>query len=172
VAVQHDRPSAKKRDTFQEEYFNHLVTCWERHCKDQRALIVEDSPWAYLCRHAVHVAANVRERCQAILAPLKLPEFTIVMTTSGIEVGRRHPGFMGKEMEYSPIALRQMQQLQLHPSPTFHVDASPSPEALTRRVHALLSKRAFHVQAGNFEGMNFLEKLGPQLSVAQGNALA
>jgi hypothetical protein len=59
----------------------------------------------------------------------------------------------------------------LHPNPNFHVDATPNPEALAKRVHALLSKRAFHVQAGNFEGMNFLEKLGPSLTEAQGNAL-
>lgn len=59
----------------------------------------------------------------------------------------------------------------MHPSPTFHVDATPPPEALKKRVHALLSKRAFHVQAGNFEGMNFKEHLGPSLSEAEGNAI-
>lgn len=64
-----------------------------------------------------------------------------------------------------------MQQLQLHPNTHFHVDATPPPEALAKRVHALLSKRAFHVQAGNFEGMNFLDKPSPDLTEAEGNAL-
>jgi ubiquitin len=65
-----------------------------------------------------------------------------------------------------------MQQLQFHPSPVFHVDATPPPVALVRRVHALLSKRAFHVQAGNFEGMSYLDKLGATLTKEEGEHFA
>jgi len=68
--------------------------------------------------------------------------------------------------------LRQMQQLQLHPSATFHVDATPAPEQLCRRVHSLLSKRAFHVDTGNFEGMNFAGGQSPLLAATEGNAFA
>ncbi len=65
-----------------------------------------------------------------------------------------------------------MQQLQLHPSATFHVDATAVPHQLCKRVHSLLSKRAFHVDAGNFEGMNFSDGKAPQSTVEQGTSLA
>jgi hypothetical protein len=39
-------------------------------------------------------------------------------------------------------------------------------------VHSLLSKRAFHVDVGNFEGMNFSDGEAPQLTIANGTALA
>lgn len=58
-----------------------------------------------------------------------------------------------------------MQQLQLHPASTFHVDATGAPHTLCKRLHSLLSKRAFHVDAGNFEGMNFLDNVTPTMSV-------
>jgi hypothetical protein len=65
-----------------------------------------------------------------------------------------------------------MQQLQLHPSATFHVDATAAPHQLCKRVHSLLSKRAFHVDVGNFEGMNFSDGKAPQLTKEKGAALA
>jgi hypothetical protein len=65
-----------------------------------------------------------------------------------------------------------MQQLQLHPSATYHVDATAVPHQLYKRVHGLLSKRAFHVDAGNFEGMNFADTTAPSLTVEKGAALA
>ena len=61
-----------------------------------------------------------------------------------------------------------MQQLQLHPSATFHVDATGSPAQLSKRVHALLSKRAFHVDTGHFEGMNFHNTAIPQMTASEG----
>jgi hypothetical protein len=39
-------------------------------------------------------------------------------------------------------------------------------------VHNLLSKRAFHVDAGNFEGMNFSDGMAPQLTAATGASMA
>ncbi len=65
-----------------------------------------------------------------------------------------------------------MQQLQLHPAPVFHVDATPTLLAVTKRVHALLSRRAFHVQAGNFEGMNYLENFGKGLKEKEAEQFA
>ena len=52
------------------------------------------------------------------------------------------------------------------------MDATASPHHLCKRVHTLLSKRAFHVDAGNFEGMNFSDGLAPKMSAEEGNALA
>jgi hypothetical protein len=52
------------------------------------------------------------------------------------------------------------------------VDATAAPHHLCKRVHSLLSKRAFHVDAGNFEGMNFSDGLAPQMSAVEGNAFA
>ena len=65
-----------------------------------------------------------------------------------------------------------MQQLQLHPSATFHVDATVAPHQLCKHVPNLLSKRAFYVDAGNFEGMNFSDGMAPSLTVKEGAALA
>lgn len=63
VKTQERRPQAKKRTEFQFEYFLQLVELWKEATADTRALIIEDSPWAYLCRHAVHVAAEDRAKC-------------------------------------------------------------------------------------------------------------
>ncbi len=52
------------------------------------------------------------------------------------------------------------------------MDATAAPHHLCKRVHSLLSKRAFHVDAGNFEGMNFSDGLAPQMSAVEGNAFA
>ena len=172
MRVQEGRPGPGKREEFQEGFFEQLVVRWEALQHQPQALLIEDSPWAYLCRHAVHVPADVRMRCQGKLAPLRVPDFTLVFFSSGVEIGRRTPHRHSQPATHSPFALRQMQQLQLHPAPTFHVDATPSIPALTKRVHTLLSSRAFHVQAGNFEGMNYLEKLGSVLQPQEAEALA
>jgi hypothetical protein len=52
------------------------------------------------------MAPETRERCHQVLAPLKLPDFTIILTTSGVEIGRRHLEWKGTAEEYSPHALR------------------------------------------------------------------
>ena len=157
-----------KRSEFQEEFFKALLERWLHLEVQPQALLIEDSPWAYLCRHAVHVPADVRQRCHLAMTHLRHPDFTIVLGSSGVEVGRRHPAHHLAPEAHSPAALRQMQQLQFHPSPAFHVDATPPPVALVKRVHALLSKRAFRVQAANFEGMSYLEKLGAVMQPSEG----
>ena len=65
-----------------------------------------------------------------------------------------------------------MQQLQLHPSATVHVDATATPHQLCKRVHNLLLKQAFHVDAGNFEGIKFSGRMAPSLMAKEGAALA
>jgi hypothetical protein len=52
------------------------------------------------------MAPEAREKCHLVLAPLKLPDFTIIFTTSGVEIGRRFPEWKGTPEEYSPHALR------------------------------------------------------------------
>ena len=106
VRLQHHKPSTTKRLDFHLPYFNHLVSDWTSFCADSRALLIEDSPWAYLCRHTVHIAPEIRDRCHSTLAPLKLPDFTIIFSTSGIEIGRRHQSWTGTPESYSPHALR------------------------------------------------------------------
>lgn len=108
VKLQHGKPNGQKRLDFHQPYFDHLVKDWIDACADPRALLIEDSPWAYLCRHAVHVPPETREQCHKVLAPLKLPDFTVILTTSGVEIGRRHRSWEGTPEEYSPHALRQM----------------------------------------------------------------
>ena len=55
------------------------------------------------------MAPAAREECHLLLAPLKLPDFTIILSTSGVEIGRRFRAWAGTPEEYSPHALRQMQ---------------------------------------------------------------
>ena len=88
------------------EFFDRLVAAWVELSTTKTALLVEDSPWAYLRRHAVHLAPDVRARCHAALATLLLPDFTVILNTSGVEVGHRHPIYRNKAEEYSPLALR------------------------------------------------------------------
>ena len=106
VQLQHHKPTSHKRLDFQQQYFDHLVVDWNEACANPRALLIEDSPWAYLCRHAVHMAPEIREVCHQVLAPLKLPDFTIIFSTSGVEIGRRNQHWKGTPEEYSPHALR------------------------------------------------------------------
>ena len=118
------------------------------------------------------MAPEAWEKCHLVLAPLKLPDFTIIFTTYGDEIGRRFQEWKGTPEEYSLHALHQLWQLQLYPSATFHVDATAAPYQLCKRVHNLLSKRAFHVDAGNFEGMNLSDGMTPSLTAKKGAALA
>jgi hypothetical protein len=48
------------------------------------------------------------------------------------------------------------------------VDATGSPAQLSKRVHALLSKRAFHVDVGHFEGMSFPNSHSPKMTSSEG----
>ena len=79
---------------------------WEALQNEPQALLIEDSPWGYLCRHSVHVPAYVRMRCQGKLAPLRVPDFTVVFFSSGVEIGRRTPHKHSAPITYAPTALR------------------------------------------------------------------
>ena len=120
------------------------------------AVLVEDSPWAYLARHAHHLHTTKQADLRATLSPLHLPTLTIILHSSGRAVGRRHPSFRSNPDGWAPTALLQMQYLQLHMEPCFHVDATCEPPTLALRVLRLLAHRVFHVQAAAFEGMDHL----------------
>ena len=74
----------------------------------EEALLIEDSPWAYLTKHATHLPSDHQASCRSTLASLHLPQLTIVLHTSGRAVVLRHPLFRGKPGAYSPVALAHM----------------------------------------------------------------
>lgn len=59
--------------------------------QEDKTLIIEESPWAYYYKHAHHIAPAERQQCQDKLAQLAMPHLHMVLTTSGVQVGRRHP---------------------------------------------------------------------------------
>ncbi len=129
-----DKPPPDQRTTFQWAHFQRMVQAWQQLPDKGPALLVEDTPWAYLARHSVHIEASVRQEAHHTLAPLTLPAFHIVLHTTGVTVGRRHPTLHTTPKQHSPHALRQMGLLAHLPSPTFHVDATAAPEVVCTRV--------------------------------------
>ena len=123
-----------------------MVQAWEQLPGGGPALLVEDTPWAYLTRHSVHVETSVRQAAHRLLAPLTLPAFHIVLHTTGVTVGRRHPTLHATPEQHSPHALRQMGLLAHLPSPIFHMDATAAPAAVCTRVQGILSRKVFRVQ--------------------------
>ena len=65
-------------------------------------MLVEDSPWAYLCRLGHVLAPSQRAAMRAVLAPLTLPDVSVVLQTSGRAVGLRHPLYHHSPDDYSP----------------------------------------------------------------------
>jgi hypothetical protein len=100
-----EKPPPQKRDEFDQTHFDQQVARWERISSLPHALLIEDSPWAYYSRHSTHMPAQQRATCQAKLTTLTLPHLTLVLRTSGIEVGRRHPLLHQCPEQHSPRAL-------------------------------------------------------------------
>lgn len=85
------KPPAAERHTFSAPHFHDLVQAWAAMPTDRRSYLVEDSPWAYLTRHLPGIAPQDHAAHLAELAGLTPPTFTILLHTSGVAVGRRHP---------------------------------------------------------------------------------
>lgn len=90
------------------EHLEALVTAWAALPSEGQTILTEDTPWAYLARHNVHVDPQTRQHAHRMLATLKLPTFHVVLHTAGVTVGRRHPTLHLNPEEFSQFALRQM----------------------------------------------------------------
>ena len=108
VYVPCPKPTASQRTAWLQPYFTALVQGWTDMPTHEEALLIEDSPWAYLTKHATHLPPDHRATCRSELAALQLPHLTIVLHTSGRAVGLRHPLFRGTPEDYSPVALAHM----------------------------------------------------------------
>ncbi len=85
------KPPPAERATFSSAHFEALTDRWAKLAAQPGVLIVEESPWSYLAKHAIHLDAPTRATCNSALAPLVLPTLTISLHSSGRDVGRRHP---------------------------------------------------------------------------------
>ena len=92
------------------------------------------------------MSPQARAACAHALAPLTLPDLHLVLHTAGITVGKRHPQAHTAPELHSPVALRQMAQLQHLPPPTFYIDATPQPHVVATRAINILDRKVFHVQ--------------------------
>ena len=117
---------------------------------------MEDSPWAYLAKHSAHLPPAERHSLHAQLAQLTLPELTIVLHTAGRTVGLRHPLYHDSPETFSPAACEQMRALDFLPGSFRHVDATPIPPAICRRVKALLDSKVFEASEAAIDGMEHL----------------
>ncbi len=127
VDVCRGKPPAEAREAFCNQHFNALVSRWARLTTHSGVLLIEESPWSYLAKHAHHLDAPTRAACNAALAPLVLPTLTVSLHSSGREVGRRHPLHHQEPDKHGQVAIEQMVQLQLLPHACYHVDASVMP---------------------------------------------
>ncbi len=153
VEVCDGKPDPPARDQFSPSHFEDLVARWARLSVKPGVLLVEESPWTYLAKHALHLDAPQRATCNAALAPLVLPTLTISLNSSGRAVGRRHPLHANNPDAFAQTAIDQMVQLKLLPHACYHVDATVAPVALRDRVASLLSSKVFKVLEANVEGM-------------------
>lgn len=117
---------------------------------------MEDSPWAYLAKHSAHLPPAERHSLHAQLVQLTLPELTIVLHTAGRTVGLRHPLYHDSPETFSPAACEQMRALDFLPGSFRHVDATPIPPAICRRVKALLDSKVFEASEAAIDGMEHL----------------
>jgi hypothetical protein len=140
------KPPAELRTTFQWGYFERLVHAWGQLPDEGPACLIEDTPWAYLARHSVHVDVHTRQAAHKLLTSLALPTFHVVLHTTGVTVGRRHPSLHATPEQFSVHALRQMGLLAHLPAPCFNVDATMSADIVAARVQNILEKKVFRVQ--------------------------
>jgi hypothetical protein len=149
-----------------------MVARWQRLTQQQGALLVEESPWTYLTKHAAQLPGHVRDSCHATLAQLTLPDLTFVLHTSGVAIGRRHPHHRQQPEEYSQVALRQMAALQFLPQPCMYVDASVEPVRVAQRIATLLNTKVFRAESAEVEGMQHLLVANPPHAATECQALA
>ena len=77
------KPAPAVRRSFSPSYFADLVTAWRAVLFWGPALLIKDSPWAYLTRMAGLIAPDERATLRGTLAALHLPTLTFVLHTSG-----------------------------------------------------------------------------------------
>ena len=172
VALAPHKPPPAARSSWCQAYFDRLVQYWHALPREGRAIFIEDSPWAYLTKHASSLTAAHRADLHATLAPLTLPNLTLTLHTSGRNIGLRHPHHRTTPDLYSPIALAQMQHLALLADPCYQVDASPAVPLVLQRVRRLLSTKVFHANEAAFEGMDHLAGTPPSLTITAAEAVA
>ncbi len=145
---------------------------WTQLPRDGPALLVEDSPWAYLAKHSATLDPTTRHQHYHVLAPLTLPDLTLVFHASGRAIGLRHPHFHPHPEEWSPTACEQMRSLDFLPSPTRHFDATPSPSIVCARVRKVLDTRVFDVAQTAFDGLDHLSSTPQVMTPSQATTLA
>ena len=97
-----------------------------------------------------------RHQFSTRLAQLTLPELTIILHAAGRTIGLRHPCYHNSPEDHSPIACEQGRALDFLPGSFRHVDATPNPTLVSKRVLALLDKKVFEAAAAAFDGMDHL----------------
>ena len=178
------RPPPQERIEYHQEHFEELVARWQKLSQQDGPLLIEDSPWAYVAKHTGQITPQQRDACHAQLAQLVLPDLTLVLHTSGVAVGRRHPHHRDDPETYSQVALRQMAALQFLPQPCLYVDASVGPVQVAQRVTLILNTKVFksetchatpHCEQANqaeVEGMQHLLVPNPDHPAAECKAMA
>lgn len=99
------KPPPDTRHTFVSDYFSQLVAAWTQIPAQPQSYVIEDSPWAYLTRHLSHIPPQDHASYRAQLTHLDPPTFTIILHTSGVAIGRRHPLHRTTPELYAPTAI-------------------------------------------------------------------
>ena len=103
---------------FTVEWFESLVAAWERFCDMEGTVITDVLPWVYFYKHMLNIAPELRTVYTARLAPLHLPDVTVLLTATGREVARRQGVVVREELDAAAcVALTQMRELTLVPGP-------------------------------------------------------
>ena len=89
---------------------------WRTCCAQAGTVVTDAAPWPYFRKYLLHIAPQERTVYAAELAQLYLPDLTIVLLSSGREVGRCGTALSGMDVEaLAPIALTQMCELVFLP---------------------------------------------------------
>ena len=163
------KPPPTAHGTFDASYFDALVAAWHALPTGGPALLLEDSPWAYLTRMAALITPDHRATLRNSLTALRLPTLTFVLHTSSWQVGLRQSG--QPPDEYAHVALQQMQALALHMDPCFHLGATPPVPLVVDHVERLLAARVFHVQTA-FDGLEHLASPAAPLGPSEARSFA
>ena len=125
-----------------------------------------------MAKHAAQLDPNTRHQHYSTLAPLTLPDLTLVFHTSGRSIGLRHPHHHDTPEAYSQTACDQMRALEFLPTPLRHFDATPSPAVICTRVKHVLHTKVFEVASTAFDGLEFLCSTPQVMTPSQATTLA
>ena len=126
--------------------FEQHVKRWKEIQDSTCTALVESHPWGYLAKVGHNLDKPTRTHLMAQLAILKLPDVTVVLTTTGREIARRQGHQDIALNEFGTKALREMRELMLLPGTVITADVTPTVPITAAKFTRMLNSRLFSVK--------------------------